>query len=208
MKTMLLALTALTAVTVGSSASAATITDANATSRTFRSAGSAPVSLIQVTSSQTINAFGLDVDLNSPGNLQFTIFNNQNGNVLYQSAYKAFADTGPGYKLSDAFNFTFLPGITYGLTAQSSVDANYGYSLGAFTNGAFTFLGTNSNIGGAFGSPSYSANSGGGNISAAIVTAAVPEPATWALMILGMGAVGFAMRRRKNANTNVTVRFA
>ncbi|WP_238941224.1 PEPxxWA-CTERM sorting domain-containing protein [Sphingomonas beigongshangi] len=27
--------------------------------------------------------------------------------------------------------------------------------------------------------------------------AAVPEPATWALMILGMGAVGFAMRRRK-----------
>ncbi|WP_238941225.1 PEPxxWA-CTERM sorting domain-containing protein [Sphingomonas beigongshangi] len=28
-------------------------------------------------------------------------------------------------------------------------------------------------------------------------TAAVPEPATWAMMILGMGAVGFAMRRRK-----------
>lgn len=40
------------------------------------------------------------------------------------------------------------------------------------------------------------------------VAGAVPEPATWALMILGMGAVGFAMRRRKNANANVTVRFA
>ncbi|WP_238941036.1 PEPxxWA-CTERM sorting domain-containing protein [Sphingomonas beigongshangi] len=39
-------------------------------------------------------------------------------------------------------------------------------------------------------------------------TAAVPEPASWALMILGMGAVGFAMRRRKKANTNVTVRYA
>ncbi|MGR6327713.1 PEPxxWA-CTERM sorting domain-containing protein [Sphingomonas sp. XXL09] len=38
------------------------------------------------------------------------------------------------------------------------------------------------------------------------VAAAVPEPATWALMILGMGAVGFAMRRRKNVN--MTVRFA
>ncbi|WP_232474382.1 FxDxF family PEP-CTERM protein [Sphingomonas sp. MA1305] len=36
--------------------------------------------------------------------------------------------------------------------------------------------------------------------------AAVPEPATWALMILGMGAVGFAMRRRSKVNT--TVRFA
>lgn len=32
---------------------------------------------------------------------------------------------------------------------------------------------------------------------------AVPEPATWALMILGFGAVGYAMRRRK-----VSVRFA
>lgn len=35
------------------------------------------------------------------------------------------------------------------------------------------------------------------NISVDTVTGAVPEPATWALMILGMGAVGFAMRRAK-----------
>ena len=26
---------------------------------------------------------------------------------------------------------------------------------------------------------------------------AVPEPATWAMMLLGFGAVGFAMRRRR-----------
>lgn len=45
-------------------------------------------------------------------------------------------------------------------------------------------------------------------INATFQTAAVPEPATWALMILGMGAVGFAMRRRNNSATNVTVRFA
>ena len=37
------------------------------------------------------------------------------------------------------------------------------------------------------------------------LTGAVPEPATWALMILGFGAVGAAMRRRK---TNVTVSYA
>lgn len=36
------------------------------------------------------------------------------------------------------------------------------------------------------------------------VTAAVPEPSTWALMILGFGAVGYAMRRRQK----VAVRFA
>lgn len=31
------------------------------------------------------------------------------------------------------------------------------------------------------------------------VGAAVPEPATWALMILGFGAVGYAMRRRERS---------
>lgn len=44
-----------------------------------------------------------------------------------------------------------------------------------------------------------------GNIAFA-ATPAVPEPATWALMILGMGAVGYAMRRRAKVNTSV--RFA
>ncbi|HEX8446650.1 MAG TPA: PEPxxWA-CTERM sorting domain-containing protein [Sphingomonas sp.] len=37
--------------------------------------------------------------------------------------------------------------------------------------------------------------------SATITAAAVPEPATWAMMILGMGAVGFAMRRRPAVTT-------
>jgi hypothetical protein len=32
---------------------------------------------------------------------------------------------------------------------------------------------------------------------------AVPEPATWAMMLVGFGAVGFAMRRRKNVNTKI-----
>ena len=36
---------------------------------------------------------------------------------------------------------------------------------------------------------------------------AVPEPATWAMMILGMGAVGFAMRRRRRSITT-TVSYA
>jgi hypothetical protein len=35
-------------------------------------------------------------------------------------------------------------------------------------------------------------------------TAAVPEPAAWAMMILGMGAVGFAMRRRSKVTTRVS----
>ena len=33
---------------------------------------------------------------------------------------------------------------------------------------------------------------------------AVPEPATWGMMILGMGAVGFVMRRRRTITTRVS----
>ena len=37
---------------------------------------------------------------------------------------------------------------------------------------------------------------GGGSYTANVTFAAVPEPATWALMILGFGVVGYSMRRR------------
>lgn len=40
-------------------------------------------------------------------------------------------------------------------------------------------------------------SSGDGSYSGVINLAAVPEPATWAMMLLGFGAVGFAMRRRR-----------
>lgn len=37
----------------------------------------------------------------------------------------------------------------------------------------------------------------------AAVTAAVPEPGNWAMMMLGFGGVGFALRRRAKADTRV-----
>ena len=39
--------------------------------------------------------------------------------------------------------------------------------------------------------------------SASAVTAAVPEPATWAMMLLGFGGIGFAMRHRSKVRTTV-----
>ncbi len=51
----------------------------------------------------------------------------------------------------------------------------------------------------------YQVNAGGlssGRVtaSASAVTAAVPEPATWAMMLMGFGAMGFALRRSKRTN--------
>jgi hypothetical protein len=50
-----------------------------------------------------------------------------------------------------------------------------------------------------------------GGISAAETpgqTGAVPEPATWAMMLMGFGAVGFGMRRRKSAADTKRLRVA
>jgi hypothetical protein len=36
----------------------------------------------------------------------------------------------------------------------------------------------------------------------------VPEPSTWAMMLLGFGAIGFAMRRRKDWTVRGTARLS
>lgn len=41
-------------------------------------------------------------------------------------------------------------------------------------------------------------SSGFVNASASAVTAAVPEPATWAMMLIGFGAIGLSVRRKRN----------
>jgi len=77
-----------------------------------------------------------------------------------------------------------------------------GVNFGDSQNSArFTFaflsgLGFNPNV-----NDTYSVNlSAGGHSLTALAqvgTGAVPEPATWAMMLLGFGAIGFEMRRRK-----------
>lgn len=42
------------------------------------------------------------------------------------------------------------------------------------------------------------------SITPAALVAAVPEPATWAMMFLGLGAVGFATRRRQKVTTRIS----
>jgi hypothetical protein len=43
----------------------------------------------------------------------------------------------------------------------------------------------------------------GGTVSFRQVTAAVPEPGTWAMMLLGFGAIDFSMRRRRSTTAHL-----
>ncbi|RYD21231.1 MAG: PEP-CTERM sorting domain-containing protein [Spirochaetia bacterium] len=87
------------------------------------------------------------------------------------------------------------------MLAQGSTGTVEFYSLSNLNATAGTYtLRLAGTVAGAPPSAAYS-----GTISFA-QTAAVPEPATWAMMTLGFGAMGFAMRRKAKASTRI--RFA
>lgn len=200
MKKHLLGALCVLAATFAGTAQAGIIThedDAANAFRTFRGSGSAPVGRLTVAAQETISRFGIELDLNGDGDLTFLIFDSGNGNLLYQSAAKAFADTGAGYKFSDVFSFTFNPGTTYGLTAISSTGGSYYVDFAGNTIGNFNFLTGNQNVVGTSLALGNNCCDVGTALDTAVPNNSVPEPSSIALMGLGLAAV--AARRRKQS---------
>ena len=127
--------------------------------------------------------------------------------------------TLPGY---GAFGFTYGSYISSAETYSATLNTGdvFNFSTGA-TNGTPQFIGFVSDT--PLTSASLTSTAGpndltpGGNnqgygyafdiinFSLGSPTAgAVPEPATWAMMLLGFGMVGFAMRKRSNVRTKVS----
>ena len=147
------------------------------------------------------------------------------------SAHLSKQQADPRVYSYDAYPFTVNAAGAYAITtAAATFDTYLGLYQGAFDPqnplaNALQYdddpgLGTNALINRTLSTgfqyfalvTSYSAP-GRGNYSlsiagpgtATIATGAVPEPATWAMMILGMAATGFAMRRRiKISEANFT----
>ena len=93
------------------------------------------------------------------------------------------ADAGGGFEVNDNTTGAPIFSLTGSQLFTGTVDAP------TFTLGEFDF--TNDFF--------------FGPVNEHLSITAVPEPATWAMLVLGFGVVGFAMRRRR---TSTTVRFA
>lgn len=93
-----------------------------------------------------------------------------------------------------------VPGTSFTNTAAN------GNQVAPGTNGRFTVQGTAGTQYIGFNLTSTSNSFEIDNV-AVPVTGAVPEPATWAMMLLGFGGIGFAARRRKR-NVTTTVAYA
>ena len=80
-------------------------------------------------------------------------------------------------------------GTTFNLTGPTGTLPNKQYNLAQtfLPTGAFSFTTTGTHTAGQAGSIA-------GTLS---VNSAVPEPATWGLMLLGFGGMGFSMRRNR-----------
>lgn len=116
----------------------------------------------------------------------------------------------------DAQMITGISGIYNGsmISGLASVTGsdNFYYLTGMFVSGNglgfTTAAGTNANLFDSVGR--YRINttnpfqSGFVTATSSAVAAAVPEPATWLMMILGFGGIGFAIRRRSKVRTTVS----
>ena len=89
------------------------------------------------------------------------------------------------------FTSAFLNGTAFTLTAPGT------FEFGSLANTALVTGGTNTLTISGF-------NTGDGAYSGTLTFAAVssvPEPATWAMMLLGFGAMGVSVRRRRRTTT-------
>lgn len=91
--------------------------------------------------------------------------------------------------------FTFVSGSSSSVACDAvEVIVNIGFGTTSVTrrlqDGALSTVGRYTSV----GSTSFP-----GTMVVSDVTAAIPEPSTWALMLAGFGMVGYAMRRRRVA---------
>lgn len=141
--------------------------------------------------------------------------------LTVNGAFPNYAAGATQFVQDDTFDLTYrftAPLSSASATQVSTItigDSDVAFSSLLLNGIALTFIGEDGN-----GGMTYSTNqaimggfenilnlqggvTGAAQISTNISITAVPEPTTWALFILGFGALGFAMRRR-NAKVTAT----
>jgi hypothetical protein len=99
-------------------------------------------------------------------------------------------------------------GQDFGLLTINGFSAAYGSLVGRFADGTYQLFGANF-VGAAAGTGALNlfywdtfSGDNTGSISFDVAGSAVPEPSTWGMMIVGLGAAGFLLRRRRSVKVS------
>jgi len=144
----------------------------------------------------TISALGFWIPANLTSN-RVAIWD-LSGNVLTSATVNATDPAQGDYRYSPIAPLSLGAG-EYVIGGELQSGGMFPFDLtGVTTAGGYTWTGHRENVNPGFNFPSPEV--GLGNQSAALVNfsvSAVPEPATWAMMLIGFGGVGMVIRRRR-----------
>ena len=102
---------------------------------------------------------------------------------------------------SGSLTFSVLEGDAQLTTISNiSVGAGSNYFTLVASNGQTIQSVAVTDVGGSFASASQ--------FRASVAPTGVPEPATWAMMLLGFGSIGFKLRRRRSRSASSLLRIA
>jgi hypothetical protein len=132
----------------------------------------------------------------------FDAGSNSRKELIWEGAYNGVygAQTNPGNWYTSGVNDKFY--ITGGNVNQGKTIADWASFLdtGSFVAGISVGNGSGAGIGYHAFADNVTIATLNGSTTYNFETGVVPEPATWAMLITGFGAVGFSMRRRKAAS--------
>lgn len=144
-------------------------------------------------------------------------FSGPSGTAVFQLDSNPTPDFSSTFIGSDQFGFNNVAGTFGGIAGTAStISFGRGSIFSSFSitapNLGFTQFSSPTLFTGSQTMPTFSTGSftlvnpffGNGTLNISSVQAAVPEPASWAMMIMGFGVVGLAMRRRQKVTMRVS----
>jgi hypothetical protein len=170
---------------------------------TNRSAGDGPGQLVNVATNTSLTNIGFYSATPNGGNVKYMIWDGTNSTLLFSIVGTTVTGSTPTLTFSPDFTFNLLAGSSYyfGIISDSALDVGtINNSAITLTQNGLTATGGNSNYTN-FASP-ISAGNAFASINLVLLGSqgAVPEPATWMMMLIGFGAIGWSVRRgRKSA---------
>lgn len=171
-------------------------------STTVRSADNGPGQLVNVATDTVLSNIGFYSAAPNGGDLRYMIWDGTNSNLLFSIVGAAPVGSTPVLTYSPNFSFNLTAGSSYYFGIISDANADFGFTVPLITTtqNGLTATGVNSNYT-SFASPAF-AGLAAASINLVLLgsqTAAVPEPATWALMLIGFAGIGVTMRAQRKS---------